>query len=72
MLALHSHSRRAGLLASLVALPLLVLPQPLHAAIRPTVQPQVVSTGVARGNPHLNEERAANNHPLASQTRGRE
>lgn len=34
MAVLRSHTRHAGLLASLIALPLLVMPQPTHAAER--------------------------------------
>ena len=34
MSALRSHTRYAGLLASLIALPLLVIPQPTHASER--------------------------------------
>jgi hypothetical protein len=35
MTVLRSHTRHAGLLASLIALPLLVMPQPTHADGRP-------------------------------------
>lgn len=34
MSVLRSHTRYAGLLASLIALPLLVMPQPTHATER--------------------------------------
>nr|WP_298172350.1 hypothetical protein [uncultured Pseudomonas sp.] len=34
MAVLRSHTRHAGLLASLIALPLLVMPQPTHTAER--------------------------------------
>lgn len=34
MAVLRSHTRHAGLLASLIALPLLVMPQPTHATER--------------------------------------
>lgn len=34
MSVLRSHTRYAGLLASLIALPLLILPQPTHATER--------------------------------------
>ena len=34
MTVLRSHTRHAGLLASLIALPLLVMPQPTHTAER--------------------------------------
>ncbi len=43
MLALHNHSRHAGLVASLVALPLLAMPQQLHALIRPTLESPTIT-----------------------------
>lgn len=38
MSVLRSHTRYAGLLASLIALPLLVMPQPTHATERPRLE----------------------------------
>lgn len=47
MSVLRSHTRYAGLLASLIALPLLVMPQPTHATerLQPGMSAGVLTSG---------------------------